>query len=64
MKPSAVFNSRHASNAVFFKHTSLGGALSGILNFELLMSSIIVYIVSDNAGPMLNWKWSGHVRLS
>ena len=32
-KPSAVFASRHPLSAVFFVHTSIGGALSVILYF-------------------------------
>ena len=32
-KPSAVFASRHPSSAVFFIHTSIGGALTVILYF-------------------------------
>ena len=32
-KPSAVFASRHPSSAVFFIHTSIGGALCVILYF-------------------------------
>ena len=30
-------------SAVFFVHTSSGGALNGILYFELLLSCIILY---------------------
>ena len=32
-KPSAVFASRHPPSAIFFVHTSIGGALSVILYF-------------------------------
>ena len=32
-KPSAVFASRHSPSAVFFIHTSIGGALTVILYF-------------------------------
>ena len=48
------------SSAVFFIHTSSGGALSGILYFEFLLSCIILYCGS-NSSNALNCKWSGQV---
>ena len=56
MRLSALFIARHAPSAVFFVHTSLGGALSGILYFELLLSCKRLLQLCTKL------KWSGQVK--
>ena len=68
VKPSVIFTLRHIPSVVFFVHMSSSGALRGtyvcILYFELCTTELrilhIVYTASDNTGPVVNWKWSGH----
>ena len=50
-KCSTVFISRHTLSAVFFIHTSTGSALSGILYFELLLSSWVMDSLLCNVKP-------------
>ena len=40
-KPSAVFASRHPLSAVFFVHTSIGGAFSIVLPGRLAQSDFL-----------------------